>query len=237
VSMPWSQFLDDLQSRYPSPLAFAHEWWLYNAPLIERIRATVPKGARLLEVGPGTGAISALLAGYGYEVTGIDLDPAVVARATAFAEYFHAKCRFEVGDGFDLASYAGQFDLAFSCGVIEHFESADAVRLLAEQARAAQLVLTVVPTTYALRNDPLAEASNARPMTLGKVKELFDRAGLDVVQGFGYGMPDDAFWRIYHYCLPRLAQWPLSNKFSYACSVACIGRPRGTVSGDLGSAP
>jgi hypothetical protein len=53
VTMPWSEFLQDLQSRYPSQLAFAAEWWHYNAPLIERIRAAVPAGSWLLEIGPG----------------------------------------------------------------------------------------------------------------------------------------------------------------------------------------
>ena len=225
VSMPWSEFLQDLLSRYPSPVAFAHEWWHYNAPLIERIRALVPAGSRLLEVGPGTGAISVLLSSYGYEVVGIDLDPEVVAGATSFAEHFHASCKFEIGDGFDLSAYANQFDLAFSCGVIEHFETSDAAKLLVQQARAARMVLTVVPTTYALRNDPLTGPSNARPMTLRHVKSLFTQAQLAVVQSFGYGTPDDAFAGVYRYWLPRVVQWPLSNKLSYACSVGCFGRP------------
>ena len=86
------------------------------------------------------------------------------------------------------------------------------------------MVLTVVPTTYALRNDPLAGPSNARPMTIRGVKHLFAQAQLAVVQGFGYGVPDDVFSGIYRFILPQVAQWALSNKFSYACSVGCFGR-------------
>jgi hypothetical protein len=117
-------------------------------------------------------------------------------------------------------------DLVFSCGVIEHFDSAEAVRLLIEQRRGARMVLTIVPATYALRNDPFAEASDARPMTLGRVKNLFVPATLEVVQTFGYGIPDDRFSTIYRYWLPRVPRWALSNKLSYACSVECFGRPR-----------
>ena len=226
MSMPWSEFLVQLQARYSSPLDFAYQWWLYNAPVIDRVRATVPPGGRLLEIGPGTGAISTLLAASGYHVTGIDLDPEVVQGASRFAEYFRTSCHFEVGDGFDLSGYADQFDLAFSCGVIEHFERVDAVRMLVQQGIAAKQVLTVVPTTYALRNDPLAEASNARPMTLRLLREIFCEADLDVTQSFGYGMPDDGFSKIFHYCLPRVAQWVLIKKLSYACSVGCFGRSK-----------
>jgi len=166
VSIPWPEFLERLQGRYPSLLALAFAWWHYNVPLLERVRQIVSAPANILEVGTGTGALAVFLAAHGYEVLGIDNDPQVIEKAREFAEYFHVPCRFELGDAFNLAAYRGRFDLAFSSGVIEHFPAEDASRMLREQGTAARYVLVAVPTWFALKNDPLTEASGARPIRL-----------------------------------------------------------------------
>lgn len=224
MPMPWTEFFEVLRGRQPSLFAFAFNWWLYNVPLLERIREVVPPPAKILEVGTGTGALAVLLAGHGYDVLGIDNDPQVVQRACGFAEHFRVPCRFEVGDGFDLSAYAGAFDLAFSSGVIEHFPPAEAARLLRQQGGAAKYALAAAPTWHALRNDPLTEASGARPIRLGELRRIFSLAGLEVVRVFGYGTPDDRFSWVYRYVLPRSVQWFLQNRLSYACTVGCFGR-------------
>ncbi len=43
--MPWSEFLEELQGRYPSTLAFAFAWWHYNVPLFEKIRRAREEGS------------------------------------------------------------------------------------------------------------------------------------------------------------------------------------------------
>ena len=202
MSLAWSEFLEELGGRYPSLLAFAFNWWHYNIPLLERIRQAVPPPARILEVGTGTGAIAVLLAAHGYEVLGIDNDAQVIEGAKRFAEHFHAPCRFEIGEGFNLAAYEGKFDLAFSSGVIEHLPVGDAALMLREKGRAAKYVLAAVPTVFALRNDPLTEASGARPIQLKELKTIFAQAGLEVLRGFGYGTPDGSLSSIYRYLLP-----------------------------------
>jgi SAM-dependent methyltransferase len=194
--------------------------------LLERIRQAVPPPASILEVGTGTGALAVLLAAHGYEVLGIDNDSLVIERAKAFAEHFHVRCRFEVGEGFDLAKYEGKFALAFSSGVIEHFPAQDAVRMLQEKGKAAHYVLGAVPTWFALRNDPLTGPSGARPMRLRELRSLFQQAGLEVLRGFGYGVPDGRFSVVYRYLLPGVAQLLLQNRLSYACTIGCVGRSR-----------
>ncbi len=226
MSIPWPEFLEGLEGRYPSLLAFAFAWWHYNVPLFERIRQTVSAPASILEVGTGTGALAILMAAHGYEVLGIDNDPQVIQRARGFAEYFHAPCRFELGDAFDLGAYAEKFDLAFSSGVIEHFSTEDAARMLREQGKAARYVLVAVPTWFALKNDPLTKASGARPIRVKELKRICQQAGLEVLKGFGYGTPDGPFSVVYRHLLPRLVQWVLQNRLSYACTVGCIARSR-----------
>ena len=60
---------------------------LLLGPLIDGIAADVaavaPAGARVLEVGCGPGHLSVRLAHHGFAVTGLDLDPAMIARAQA----------------------------------------------------------------------------------------------------------------------------------------------------------
>jgi len=226
VPIPWPEFLEGLQGRYPSLLAFAFAWWHYNVPLFERIRQTVSAPASVLEVGTGTGALAILLAAHGYKVVGLDNDPQVIERARGFAEYFRVACRFELGDAFDLGAYAGRFDLAFSSGVIEHFPPEDAVRMLREQGKAAHYVLVAVPTWFALKNDPLTEASGARPIRLKELRAICQQAGLEVLKGFGYGTPDGSFSVVYRHLLPHVVQWVLQNRLSYACTVGCIARSR-----------
>lgn len=66
MSMPWSEFLEELQGRYPSTPAFAFAWWNYNLPFFEKIRRIVAAPASILEVGTGTGALAVFLAAHGY---------------------------------------------------------------------------------------------------------------------------------------------------------------------------
>jgi SAM-dependent methyltransferase len=223
---PWPDFLDQYMARYPSQLAFAFHWWHYNAPLLERIRQAVPPPARILNVGTGTGALAVILAAHRYDVVGIDIDARVIEKCREFTRQFHTPCTFEVGDGFDLAAYTGQFDLAFSAGVIEHFPEAEEARLLREQGKAARLVLAAVPTWHTLRHDPLAAPSGARAMRLRDLKRVFRRAGLEIQKTFGYGPPDGRFSWVYRHLLPHAGQWVLQNHLSYACTIGCIGRPR-----------
>jgi ubiquinone/menaquinone biosynthesis C-methylase UbiE len=107
---------------------------------VERIAADVaavaPTGARVLEVGCGPGHLSVRLARHhGFDVTGIDLDPAMIARARANAARPGEGRRpsFLVGDAAALAFPDGSFDLAVSTLSMHHW--ADPAAGLAEIGR------------------------------------------------------------------------------------------------------
>lgn len=79
------------------------------------IAAGAPDGARVLEVGCGPGRLSIRLARhYGLDVTGLDLDPAMIERARANAERpgegDERRPLFLVGDVASLAFPDGSFD-------------------------------------------------------------------------------------------------------------------------------
>jgi SAM-dependent methyltransferase len=90
------------------------------------VAATAADGARVLEVGCGPGRLSIRLARrYGLEVTGLDLDPAMIERARANAERSEDgdECRpeFIVGDVASLSFPDGSFDLVISTLSMHHW--------------------------------------------------------------------------------------------------------------------
>lgn len=86
---------------------------------------------RILDLGCGTGTLSAELADHAAAVLGVDSSPDMVARATAL---HHApNLRFEVCDALDLP-YAGEWDVVFSNAVFHWIGDHD--RLLANVRRA-----------------------------------------------------------------------------------------------------
>jgi len=102
------------------------------------VAAVAPDGARVLEVGCGPGHLSVQLAGrHRLQVTGLDLDPAMIARAQAntdrAANRGGRRPSFLVGDVAALALPDRSFDLVVSTLSMHHW--ADPAAGLAEIGR------------------------------------------------------------------------------------------------------
>jgi SAM-dependent methyltransferase len=114
---------------------------LLLGPFLARIAADVaavaPEGGRVLEVGCGPGHLSTRLAHHGFDVTGLDLDPAMIARAQAntdrAANRGGRRPSFLVGDVAALAFPDRSFDLVVSTLSMHHW--ADPAAGLAEIGR------------------------------------------------------------------------------------------------------
>ena len=115
---------------------------LLLSSLVKRIAgdvaAAAPAGARVLEVGCGPGHLSLrLVRQHGFEVTGLDLDPAMIARARANADRpgnsDQRRPSFLVDDVAALAFPNGSFDLVVSTLSMHHW--ADPAAGLAEIGR------------------------------------------------------------------------------------------------------
>jgi SAM-dependent methyltransferase len=120
----------DLQSRFLLGSLFR--------AIAEDIGAVTPHGSLVLEVGCGPGHLSIRLARtHGLEVTGLDLDPAMIDRARANAERVGESAQrgpvFIVGDVASLPFPDGSFDLVVSTLSMHHW--AEPTRGLAEIAR------------------------------------------------------------------------------------------------------
>ena len=108
----------------------------FLARIAADVAAVAPDGARVLEVGCGPGHLSARLAHHGFDVTGLDLDPAMIERARANARRLRSGDRrpsFLVGDVASLAFPDGSFDLVVSTLSMHHW--ADPAAGLAEIGR------------------------------------------------------------------------------------------------------
>jgi SAM-dependent methyltransferase len=102
---------------------------LLLGPFLARIAADVaavaPAGARVLEVGCGPGHLSIRLARHGFAMTGLDLDPAMMARAQANTDRpgnrGGRRPSFLVGDVAALAFPDRSFDLVVSTLSMHHW--------------------------------------------------------------------------------------------------------------------
>jgi SAM-dependent methyltransferase len=85
------------------------------------VDAMVPRGARILDAGSGTGRIAAYLAAVGHDVVGVDGDPVLVAAADAD----HPGPRYVVGDLAELdlpaQGLAEPFDAIVCAGNVATF--------------------------------------------------------------------------------------------------------------------
>jgi ubiquinone/menaquinone biosynthesis C-methylase UbiE len=108
------------------------------AGIADDAAAAAPDGARLLEVGCGPGHLSLQLASrQGFDVTGLDLDPAMVERARANTDRSgngrDRRLTFLVGDVASLPFPDGSFDLVVSTLSMHHW--ADPAAGMSEIAR------------------------------------------------------------------------------------------------------
>jgi 2-polyprenyl-3-methyl-5-hydroxy-6-metoxy-1,4-benzoquinol methylase len=80
------------------------------------IDAMVPRGARILDAGCGTGRVGGHLAAAGHDVVGVDLDPELIAEARAL----HPGVTWLVGDLSEL-DVPGPFDVVVCAGNVMTF--------------------------------------------------------------------------------------------------------------------
>jgi SAM-dependent methyltransferase len=100
------------------------------------IDAMLPRAARVLDAGSGTGRVSGYLAEVGHAVVGVDCDPVLVAEATRV----HPYARFLVGDLAELdlpaADIAEPFDAIVCAGNVVTFLAASTRREVLRRMRA-----------------------------------------------------------------------------------------------------
>lgn len=173
--------------------------------LIWTIQEYAVPGARLLEVGCGSGSTALLLADLGYHVTATDIDPSLLdsLRNRCAMDNQRGSITVEEANAFRLPWSDRPFDLAYHQGVLEHFTDEQIVTALEEQGRIAELVIFDVPNNRH-RDQPFGDE---RCLPVGYWRKLLKQARLRVVACRGRGFPK---WT---YALPHLffARWALRH--------------------------
>lgn len=107
---------------------------LYNRWWLNLLRGHTTDGTHLLEVGSGTASLHRSLSPLVHRITGLDYSPAALAQANIQAEKQKlTNCEYVEGDAHHLPFAAQSFDLVWSQGLLEHYDTAKA--LLEEQLR------------------------------------------------------------------------------------------------------
>ena len=90
----------------------------------------IKPGARLLELGSGSGHLSACMAQCGYNVTLLDFSAKALEKSRQTFEKYGLEGKFIQGDLLDLSDLSDQYDLMWNSGVMEHFSEEDFVGIL-----------------------------------------------------------------------------------------------------------
>jgi SAM-dependent methyltransferase len=219
MSERWQQYFQGA-THGRSALDYAVAHWAYSMPLYQEIKRCVPPPARVLEIGCGLGYSTVYLQECGYRAVGVDNDEDIVRVAVENARRMESPAEFAVADGRDLTRFRSAFDLAFSIGVVEHFERSGTIGMLREQAAAAAYVVTVVPTPFTRYAAPVTDE---RFYGVAEFRRMYREAGLRPLRSFGYGdipaAPHVMAKRLLPYGLWRLLQ----NRFAYAMGMGLAG--------------
>lgn len=220
MSQRWKDFFDSHGAFERRWLASAVAHWSFHEVLYGTILEHVSKPARILDVGSGPGWSALYLASLGYRVTGIDNEPSLVRIARTQAERLNIEADFQCADAFDLSKLYGKYDLAFSCGVLEHFDREVTVNLLREQAKCARYVLLQIPTKYTAYAAPLTDE---RIYSMNELAGIVEDAGLKVARKFGYGDVTATRGQVWlRRMLPRMVYRQLQN-YGFCYAMAVVG--------------
>lgn len=224
MSDRWLSYFGEQRADNPAWLATAVQHWGFMQNFYGELQRIAPPGTRLLDVGCGMGFTDLYLASLGYQVTGIDNDERIVARARDFSATMGVAAEFRVGDAFDLKQEPNHYEVAFSLGVLEHFDREVTVQLLAEQARCSRHVMICIPTGYTAY---AAEITDERIYSVRQLEAIVRDAGLEVVRSFGFGdVTATRVLRLARLLLPRAIYRLLQNR-GLGFNICVVGRRPG----------
>lgn len=140
------RYFEAHEAIYARRLASGAEGWdddSYDAPAlrdqVDQWLATSPAarpGARILELGCGTGALSCMLAQRGFEVVGIDISESAISFARSVAAERGLRVQFHVAEACTWNAPAGAFDVVIDAHLLHCVSLAsDRTRLLTQVSR------------------------------------------------------------------------------------------------------
>lgn len=153
----------------------------YKKKFVKKIIKYSPNN-KVIEMGCGTGLVAGYLARLGLDVTALDLSDKVLKYAKAIANQSSiiSPCKYEQGDILNLKYASDTFDVAYSNGVLEHFNDEEIIRTLRQQMRVSNYVIFGIPSTYFSMSEKML--GNERGLTLKEWKNLIREADGELVE-------------------------------------------------------
>ena len=217
----WSQYASAALA--PGLAHMAYNSWLSHSPSLGYMLRYQPPPARVLSIGCGTAMFDILLAAYGYEVTSLDSDPDVLAAVERSMQRFGIKLDVRQGDAFDLREFHDKYDVAFSGGLVEHWNGTKTVELIAEHARCAPRVQIEVPTRYTLMLNNIPEViEDAHLFRPGEFVAQFRKARLRVEKVYTVGSVPTRTRVIVENLVPPVLFRRIQRVTGYSMGVGCI---------------
>lgn len=144
----------------------------------------------IIECGSGTSVVSIHLASLGYKVTAVDIEDDVIKLSKKLAdEYFkslndcNAELSFEKKSIFELGFPKEAFDVAFSNGVLEHFNDEEIVEIIKQQLYVAKTTIVGIPTKYFSPKE--AKYGNERVLEISYWRKLIKDSGGTIIEEVG----------------------------------------------------
>lgn len=131
----------------------------------------------IIETGCGTGILSTYLSTLGYNSTAIDIDDKILNLAEKISKKYSEKYRpmFIKKSIFELNYGNNEFDVAFSNGVLEHFDDKKIILTLEEQMNISNVVIFGIPTRYFNKDE--AMYGDERYLSYSYWRNLIKKAG------------------------------------------------------------
>jgi hypothetical protein len=163
--------------------------------LIQRVKSELKPGARILEVGTGTGAVGALLIKEGFDTAGIDCDSGILSIAKQMFGLYDKSENVFLLDILDVPRFFGKnsFDCVLSHGVLEHYLDEEIIKFLNAQLEVAPLVIFDVPTNLMSSKYRAKGFGDERYLSTSRWKKIISKNfNLKKIYGFGFkeiGLP------------------------------------------------
>lgn len=167
----------------------------HKKKLIKIIKKECNNG-KILEVGSGTGIVCSQLANEGFDVTGVDINSKIIKLAEKLEkEYFgENKVSYMQMSLFELKFNKKEFELAYSVGVLEHFDDNKIKEAIKQQLNIAEKVIIVIPTKWFDDDETLH--GDDRFLTLKHWRKMINDAGGKIIREYSYPFKQKYYQKI-----------------------------------------
>lgn len=132
-------YLFKLENKKNHNKLYSSYWWQeYYGQIARTVSQYISPSSKILEAGCGSGKASIVL-GEALDITLLDISAEALKFADLIARRFgSSKVKFQEGDIFNLPFKDMEFDFVWNVGVIEHYETQQAIQIVANMINATK---------------------------------------------------------------------------------------------------